>query len=481
VAEKKRKRRRRKSKKNQATFLKKAGKIAGIVLGVLVVIYLAAGFYFKSHFSPCTSINGVNVSGKTVAKTEKLIQKQLDDYVLTITDGDNNTEEVRATDINMKYVSDGSVKKLLSEQNSFLWLKTLLVGDKKDVAYSLEYDEETLDSLVADFACMKKEDVTEPVNAYPEYQDGQFVIVDEVYGSQVDSEEFASVIREKLESLTDTLVMRDEQCYEAPKYTASSEEVITACDKLNTYLQSSITYDMAGEKVEISKEDLASMLTCSDKMKATIDESKIKEYVQKLKDTYDTVGTKRTFTAGNGKTATVSGGDYGWSIDLDKEVSRLKKDIKRGEAVEREPKYSQEASTHDEADWGDTYIEIDLTNQHVYYFENGKVKLDTDVVTGNESENNGTPAGVYYIKYKQKDRTLRGPKQSDGSYKWESFVSYWMPFNGGIGLHDATWRSNFGGTIYKTNGSHGCVNVPPAKAGELYNYIDAGTPVVCHY
>ena len=50
-----------------------------------------------------------------------------------------------------------------------------------------------------------------------------------------------------------------------------------------------------------------------------------------------------------------------------------------------------------------------------------------------------------------------------------------------IGMHDATWRSSFGGTIYKTKGSHGCINMPYEKAQELYGYIEKGTPVICYH
>ena len=92
----------------------------------------------------------------------------------------------------------------------------------------------------------------------------------------------------------------------------------------------------------------------------------------------------------------------------------------------------------------------------------------------------GSGTGIYSIAYKQTDRILRGAKKADGTYEYESHVDYWMPFNGGIGLHDADWRGSFGGSIYKTNGSHGCINLPVDKAPALYELIEKGTPVICH-
>ena len=155
--------------------------------------------------------------------------------------------------------------------------------------------------------------------------------------------------------------------------------------------------------------------------------------------------------------------------------------IQNAETVTREPQYARLAASHEGNDYGGSYVEIDLTNQHVWVYVNGQCVVETDCVTGNPQEGNGTPQGVYSIAYKQMNTTLRGPKLPDGTYEWESPVTYWMPFNGGIGLHDAPWRSAFGGNIYQGGGSHGCVNLPPSVAGTVYNNIQAGTPVVCHY
>ena len=113
--------------------------------------------------------------------------------------------------------------------------------------------------------------------------------------------------------------------------------------------------------------------------------------------------------------------------------------------------------------------------------KDGAIVWDAPCVTGNESKGHNTPAGIYTLTYKQRDRVLRGAKRADGSYEYESPVSYWMPFNGGIGLHDANWRGSFGGTIYKTNGSHGCVNLPPQKTAALYELVYQGIPVICYH
>ena len=118
-------------------------------------------------------------------------------------------------------------------------------------------------------------------------------------------------------------------------------------------------------------------------------------------------------------------------------------------------------------------MELNLTAQHLFVIKNGTKVLESDFVSGNVSRNWTTPPGAFPLTYKTRNATLKGEGYSTP-------VSYWMPFNGGIGLHDAPWRNAFGGQIYKTSGSHGCINLPPAIAKQLYEYVDIGFPVLCY-
>lgn len=109
-------------------------------------------------------------------------------------------------------------------------------------------------------------------------------------------------------------------------------------------------------------------------------------------------------------------------------------------------------------------IVVDISDQVLIYYKNGKEELYSSVVTGTKGKND-TPTGKYELKVENKARNR--------ILMQNSHVKYWMPFilDRGIGFHDADWRSNFGGTIYKTNGSHGCINMPNDQAKNLYNSI----------
>lgn len=118
------------------------------------------------------------------------------------------------------------------------------------------------------------------------------------------------------------------------------------------------------------------------------------------------------------------------------------------------------------------YIDVSISNQKLYYYENGQLVLSSDIVTG---INNGTPTGDYSVLYKARNVYLKGAN-------YTSFVNFWIAFIGhSYGFHDASWRSSFGGEIYKTNGSHGCVNMPYASVSELYEIVQIGTPVHIRY
>ena len=141
----------------------------------------------------------------------------------------------------------------------------------------------------------------------------------------------------------------------------------------------------------------------------------------------------------------------------------------------REPEYSHYAKSRKKNDIGDTYVEVDLGSQHMWFYKNGETVVSTPVVTGNTSLGRGTPTGVYYILYKTTNYTLTGQG-------YASPVDYWLPFtHSGVGIHDSSWRSSYGGSIYTYDGSHGCVNTPYDAVKTIYNNIESTYPVVVHW
>lgn len=479
---KRRRRGARKGVKKQAkkSMGKKPWIIAGSIIGALVVIYLGIAAFFMSHFIVNTSINGKDFSGKTVADVEAYLKEQVADYELTILEQNNVSDVITGSEISLAYKENSRVQDALENQRQLLWLISLFSESDTDITIEVEYDDAALEENIQNLQAVTAEQV-DPVAAHPEYDGNSFVVAEEQYGTTVDMETLTAKIKEHITEFDTTLDMMDEECYVMPAYTSDSPEVQAACDEMNEYLKASITYPM-DEDVVVDKDLISKWVTYDDDMKVTFNEDAVREWMREFGKKYDTLGTTRTITTPTGKTAEVSGGTYGWSVDEETETKNLINSIKNGEVAERAPAYKQTAASHGAQDWGSTYIEVDIAAQHMWYIVDGAVAMESDVVTGLPADGRDTPTGVYSILYTERDSTLKGETDPEtGKPSYETPVAFWMPFTWqGHGFHDATWQSSFGGSRYQTNGSHGCVNMPYDKAEQLFNMISAGTPVIIH-
>ena len=479
---KRRRRGARKGVKKQAkkSMGKKPWIIAGSIIGALVVIYLGIAAFFMSHFLVNTSINGKDFSGTTVADVEAYLKEQVADYELTILEQNNVSDVITGSEISLAYKENSRVQDALENQRQLLWLISLFSESDTDITIEVEYDDAALEENIQNLQAVTAEQV-DPVAAHPEYDGNSFVVAEEQYGTTVDMETLTAKIKEHITEFDTTLDMMDEECYVMPAYTSDSPEVQAACDEMNEYLKASITYPM-DEDVVVDKDLISKWVTYDDDMKVAFNEDAVREWMREFGKKYDTLGTTRTITTPTGKTAEVSGGTYGWSVDEETETKNLINSIKNGEVAERAPAYKQTAASHGAQDWGSTYIEVDIAAQHMWYIVDGAVGMESDVVTGLPADGRDTPTGVYSILYTERDSTLKGETDPEtGKPSYETPVAFWMPFTWqGHGFHDATWQSSFGGSRYQTNGSHGCVNMPYDKAEQLFNMISAGTPVIIH-
>ena len=457
------------------------GIIGGSVLGVILAVYFGFAIFFSSHFYFHTTINGVDYSLQSVSKVEDAMTQEVGVYKLSLKEADGDVDVIDGQQIDLSYKKGEELNTVLKNQNVFLWPRSLWENFDIQASVGVEYDETKLENLLNGLDCMKEENQVAPVSAVPEYDGQKFVVKAEELGSLINVDVFKEKVAEYIGGFRDTLDMVEEDCYVKASYFSDSPEVIAACETMNAYLGASVTYTFGGATEVVDGSVISQWLTTDENMNVTYNEEGVSQYIASLAEKYDTYRKQRTFTSGSGNTVNVQGGNYGWLIDQAAEIEALKANISNKEVVTKEPVYKQTAASHGAADWGNTYVEVDLTNQYMYLFVNGSVVTSSPIVTGKPSEGSATPQGVYSIRYCKRNAVLRGPKKPDGTYEWESPVDFWMPFNGAIGLHDATWQSAFGGNRYLTHGSHGCVNLPYNIAKTVFNNVSAGTPVVCHY
>ena len=482
-----------KAKKIKAVKRRKTGKdgkvkalwITGGVLAVICLIYVAISVYFMSHFFMNTKINGKNFSGKTASDVEKYLQTNIKDYKLTILENEGRQDVISGSEIGLEYRAGTEAEKLLKDQNGFAWPKAFFTENSRKVSVNVSYNEESLNQRISQLSCLQTEQ-TPAENAKPEFDGNQYVIKPEVYGNAVDKERLTEQVKVHITEFQPQSDMVETKCYAKPKYVEDSKEVQEACDAMNKYVNASITYPM-NEPVVVDKALISQWLQVDGEMKVSLNTEAMKQWFTAFGDKYDTQGTTRTFTTPAGKSATVTGGTYGWSIDEDTELVNLQNSILNGEVVTREPAYyaGGTAAAHSGQDWGNTYAEVDMSAQHMWYVQNGQVVLETDVVTGEPIPSRITPEGVYSLMWKQRDATLVGDiKPETGKPEYETDVAYWMQVtSSGVGFHDAIWQTAFGGTLYQIpgTGSHGCINMPLDQAGALFNMIEPGTPVIFHW
>ena len=258
-------------------------------------------------------------------------------------------------------------------------------------------------------------------------------------------------------------------------------------EAINTYQGAGITYEFGDKTEEYDLLDLAQVMDIEDG-KASLSDEKIEAFVGELDDKYSTRYRERTFNSTLAGEITIEAkyNDYGYTILEEEEAEQLREDIESRLHVTREPVYLETNS------WGNpyylkrsgvddlagTYIEVDLTAQHVWFYKDGELYMESDCVSGDVTKDHGTHTGCFPLAYKESPSVLRG---GEGDDEWEEKVEYWMAFFEGQGLHDASWRYYFGGNIYRGNGSHGCVNLPTWAAGELYEGVETGTAIIIFY
>lgn len=445
----------------------------GIVVGILLAIYLGLAIYFNSHYFWHTTINSVKYGGKTSEYAVSRNTELSKDYLLTVTDRNDNKFKLTGSDFSYEYTSTGEEKNILKGQNSFTWPACIFKSYDYELEASSVCDDSALESAIDSLEIFSDDYITQPENAYISVTDGDYEVVSENPGTVPIRDTIINEIKQAVVLGQNTVTLSDD-CYEKPEITAETQSLKDAVSKIENYCNSTISYDIDGADEGLTKADILGMLVVGDDFSVSIDDEKLTKYVQSLASKYNTYGDVRAFTTSSGDVVNIGGGDYGWVIDKKSEKAQLLSDLESGEAVNREPVYEQTALQSGTDDIGNTYIEIDYTKQHLWYYKDGVLQTETDIVSGNLSKQNGSVDGVYKIVYKQRNATLVGEGYS-------SPVNFFMPFAYNIGIHDAGWRSSFGGEIYKTSGSHGCINIPPEIAETLFNTVETGTPVVAYY
>ncbi len=448
-------------------------KISGIVLGVLAVIYFSGVLFYNYHFFFHTNLGNFDCSNMTPAKAAERIKTDIGDYTFTLIEHEDVMESISGKDISLAYEAMDDLAEIKKQQNPFLWVTDYSCRNLP-VDIQVSFDADALYQKVAGLKCVAESNTSmEGATQLVYYDDANNVysVNDSGADNIVSLNKIFDKSKAAITDLYKNMYLEAEGCYVGM---AEEDKMHKALDTLNKYVATKVTYTREANSSYLDGGSIHEWLTLNDDYSVTLDTSAVASWVDDLAALYDTIGSSRTFVTSYGDTVTVSGGDYGWRVDTEKETSELSQLLANGEEISRDPVYSQTAGSHGaNNDFPNTYVEVNINAQHVWFYKDGEQIVSTDCVSGNPYNGNQTDTGVYSLKYKERNAVLTGPG-------YASPVSFWMPFNGGQGLHDAPWRGAFGGSIYRGGGSHGCVNLPYSAAQSIYNSIEQGVPVIVY-
>lgn len=462
----------KKEGQNVRKGLKRRKPIALIITIIIIVIFMLTGLILvrqlNMRFGFNTVINDVDCSLLTVEEANEQLNNMLSTRIISFDvlskneNGDYVKKTYDSTSNLLELKLDTSVEKIF-EVHKETSTKTF------EIKYTV--NEDALREYLLSFDELKEENMIEPQNAYLQMNDGTVEIVSEIYGLEINFDEAYDLAFSEITSggnLVDFTGLFETD----PEILSTDESLVENQVKINTILDTNITFILSDNTEEVLDRNVISTWIYQDSDGLFyLDETNIENYIRGLAEKVDEKNSQILFNATDiGEISLYLSDSLRPNLDIDAELTFVKEALYSGEICRVEPIYDKDFVNDSQ-----NYVELDISRQKVWLYVEGECVLETDCVTGNVSGGYSTPTGIYYLTYKTRGATLRG-YNSDGS-RYASYVEYWMPFNGGIGFHDASWRSSFGGNIYLTNGSHGCVNMPRNSAEILYDYIDSSMPI----
>ena len=450
-----------------------------IIVLHIVVAYVGLAFYYRNAFEYGTWINSIYCTGKSIEEVNRELTGQFSYDGITIYDKEQNAYQISAQDIAYQFDFEESLKLYLNGQDSWMWVDSFWKIRNDVINPVVSFDETKFEECLDAMPCFT-EDTKERKIAIIKTPQG-YELLNEC-GSILDIEKAKEAIAEAISNAETSISLEEADCYYDMELTDEMQDTLHLWELVEDFQDCHIIYQLGEDMIPLDASVVCDWIMLSEDGSFELDElgalqlreDAIPGFIESLAEEYDTVGALREFTTTTRGVITIEGGIYGNQIDQETEISYLTEAFFEKKDEIHTPAYLQMALKQGKDDIGDTYVEIDMGEQMMYYYQNGILQIETPVVTGNTSRRMGTPSGVNYVYLKQTNRILRG----EG---YASHVNFWMPVKGNIGIHDASWRSNYGGQIYQTNGSHGCINTPYEAMAKMYEMVEVGTPVVMYY
>ncbi len=430
-------------------------------------------------------INGVDITGMSNDEIVEVFNELAQNYSLKVLVDGKEIGTVNGNEIDLKYNSECNLEEYLETDSKKRSADSTLEDTTKSADEALEhniqvnnifsYDEEKLntavDNIIASLGVTELTSDLVNIEYSAETGYSLSVLADSKF---IDTKEVINPIKLALEEGALSVELDSAKMYFADNNALieGDERIKKAEDTLNLYIGSVLNYDFKGEFMVIDAKKINSWFYLDSEFNVSVDENAVQIYTNRLAEDF-------TDYSGTLKFKTSYGSDVFFrtaaseQVDTDTLFSYLVEDVKKGTTVNRTVPYIDTNIAGSDGNFGGTYVEINLTKQHLFFYYQGNLIVDCDIVSGCVDKEYVTPRGIYKVRYKKKDAILNG-------VEYTTPVDYWMPFNGGIGMHDADWRVDFGGSIYLYDGSHGCINMPEDAVAKVFEYAYPGMTVVVY-
>ncbi|MCR5156294.1 MAG: L,D-transpeptidase [Butyrivibrio sp.] len=491
-------------------------------IAILAIIYCLLGFYYRGGFPCFTWINGVYCTGKSVSEVnEELIAKDPYQGIAVLDRGDARLFVSAAdTDYTVDYTD--ALNQVFYNRSPFAWGLYVFENLSYNYKPQVTMDKDKLSGIISQWEIFT---VPSDAKCSLKMQTGEgFVLENAHMLIPVEDRITDRVYRCMVEGNEVVDLGEYEECYVETTLTPSEQERVELYEKLDKLQDFDVTYDFAGESVRLSRAVASGfILTLGDYAKASeeekdpqtgsgmfivggketellgadsvyavadiltdsegnpiISEKRIYDFLSEAAEGHDTGWLMKRYKNGLSNEVILITGKKGSGTiyDVKAEFENVKNAlISSGTSLKGTKSFPvvEGALTVDASEkLGSTFIEVDMKNQMLYYYVDGNLSIDMPVVTGNINRGRGTPAGVYNVYNKRYHTYLRG-------VDYVSYVNYWLGVEKGVGIHDANWRKKFGEEIYKSDGSHGCINCPIESVSELWEVAEVGTPVIMYY
>ena len=360
-------------------------------------------------------------------------------------------------------------------------------GDRSEpYACTVSMDKFDAASVLEELLRMKR---TAPESAYTTLEDGVYTVHAEVPGTELNEAAVLDGLRAAASTLgvtTDgpqdaSFELTSVDCYKQPEITTETlrdtpdslfRTALAELEVKIAFNEASAQYLPHGEET-LTSHDLASIVDLEPDGTVTVDEKVLGEKISRWAESYSKKDTPFLFDSWVKGLTEISFVTCDYLIDAQSVTEQIRAQL----LTMQSGTVSVEAACYDKDgepfSLGDSYIEVDFDNQQMTFIKDGRLVVNTNIVTG-ALNGHQTPTGLYETHGKEHDVWLKGDD-------YLVFVKYWVSVVGDlVGLHDASWRSNFGASFYVYGGSHGCVNTPEEAMAMIWNLAEDGTPVLMH-